>query len=369
MTGSPFFRFYAGTPLTTRKGVNIGSLFILDDKVRPQLNEDQQTFLGTMADAVMRHMEMNREAEQRKKGILMSEGLNAFVEGKSRLAHEEPSHASSNNSNGTSKQHEITRKHNRSTTDRGTSPAAAPSHTRSDDDSIYDGPHLPSDDASGFSTPLEEHDLSSADPIDTLSQEGSDRGLHGPFMRAASLLQESLNLQDNGGVVFLDTVVGFRRQPDGASKSVPLSGEASANEDSESSYGQVPFLKRVEGRQNSIFDSASMFNSVLQHADETPADILGCSASADSLSPGDKIPDLKLFKPLGEMTLQTLLKRHPRGNLWSFDEDGTVSSSEDERALTTNRKLRSSRSEPKEAEARILQRHFPGGEVVPHMSS
>lgn len=29
------FRFYAGTPITTARGVKIGSLFIFDDKPRP----------------------------------------------------------------------------------------------------------------------------------------------------------------------------------------------------------------------------------------------------------------------------------------------------------------------------------------------
>lgn len=30
------FRFYAGTPITTEHGVNIGALFMFDDKPRPE---------------------------------------------------------------------------------------------------------------------------------------------------------------------------------------------------------------------------------------------------------------------------------------------------------------------------------------------
>ena len=83
VTGPPRFKFYAGTPLTTKKGINIGSLFILDDTIRPHLTLEQEEFLGTMAQIIMKHMEVTSEAEERKKVMRMSMGLNAFVEGKS----------------------------------------------------------------------------------------------------------------------------------------------------------------------------------------------------------------------------------------------------------------------------------------------
>ena len=83
VTGPPHFKFYAGTPLTTKRGVNIGSLFILDDTVRPCLKPEQEEFLGTIAQIVMKHMEITSEAEERKKVMRMSMGLNAFVEGQS----------------------------------------------------------------------------------------------------------------------------------------------------------------------------------------------------------------------------------------------------------------------------------------------
>lgn len=74
VSGPPFFKFYSGTPLTTKKGVNIGSLFILDDVVRPPLSADQETFLGTIAQTVMKHIEITSEAEERKKVMRMSLG-------------------------------------------------------------------------------------------------------------------------------------------------------------------------------------------------------------------------------------------------------------------------------------------------------
>lgn len=85
VTGPPYFRFYAGTPLTTKKGINIGSLFVIDDKARPLLGDEQEEFLGTMAGIVMKHMEITSEAEERRKINRMSQGLNCFVEGKYHL--------------------------------------------------------------------------------------------------------------------------------------------------------------------------------------------------------------------------------------------------------------------------------------------
>jgi len=85
VTGPPYFKFYAGTPLTTKKGINIGSLFIIDDVVRDALTADQEQILGTIAQTIMAHMEKASEAEERKKVMRLSLGLNAFVEGRSRL--------------------------------------------------------------------------------------------------------------------------------------------------------------------------------------------------------------------------------------------------------------------------------------------
>lgn len=92
VTGDPYFKFYAGTPLTTKKGINIGSLFILDDVVRPPLTLDQEIFLGEMARVVMKHMELARESEERKKVMRLSMGMNAFVEGKHRLVFDNDQH-------------------------------------------------------------------------------------------------------------------------------------------------------------------------------------------------------------------------------------------------------------------------------------
>ncbi|KAL9579155.1 MAG: hypothetical protein Q9212_005272 [Teloschistes hypoglaucus] len=148
VTGAPHFRFYAGTPLTTSNGVNIGSFFIFDDKFRSGLTPNEETYFGSVAATIMANLELAREAEERDKVLRMSRGLNAFVEGK---------------------------------------------------DSVMTATRGAEDDPS---SPV-------AHEIDTThtSIEGSHKAT---FSRAANLLADSLNLETRGGVCFLDTLTGPR---------------------------------------------------------------------------------------------------------------------------------------------------------------
>lgn len=66
VTGGPMARFYAGVPITTSKGLNIGAYCIVDDKPRNGLDEKGVSFLRDMAATVMTHLEMVRHsADQR----------------------------------------------------------------------------------------------------------------------------------------------------------------------------------------------------------------------------------------------------------------------------------------------------------------
>ncbi|KAL8715606.1 MAG: hypothetical protein Q9220_000943 [cf. Caloplaca sp. 1 TL-2023] len=151
VTGPPNFRFYAGTPLTTSNGINIGSLFILDDRVRPRLTASQERFLGTIAATIMGHMEVNRDAKERRKVLRMAKGLNAFVEGKASF-------------------------------------------------STSDG-----NDGSLSTDPTD----NATEDIET-SCTNIESAHKATFARAANILSHSLDLRTQGGVCFLDTSMGPR---------------------------------------------------------------------------------------------------------------------------------------------------------------
>ncbi|SEQ39943.1 PAS domain S-box-containing protein/diguanylate cyclase (GGDEF) domain-containing protein [Faunimonas pinastri] len=60
VTGEPFIRFYAGAPLTTPSGFNIGSLCIIDDEPRASFSPAEKQMLQDMASMVMDRMEVRR---------------------------------------------------------------------------------------------------------------------------------------------------------------------------------------------------------------------------------------------------------------------------------------------------------------------
>jgi GAF domain-containing protein len=65
VAGAPNFRYYAGTPLLTREGIPIGSVFVIDDRPRGPPEKWEIEFLGIMAHNVMEYLQMRRESEMR----------------------------------------------------------------------------------------------------------------------------------------------------------------------------------------------------------------------------------------------------------------------------------------------------------------
>lgn len=65
VTGGPKVRFYAGAPLTTDAGMNLGTLCVLDQRPR-QLSDDQLQTLRLMARQVMKHLDLRRELVEKK---------------------------------------------------------------------------------------------------------------------------------------------------------------------------------------------------------------------------------------------------------------------------------------------------------------
>lgn len=77
---SPYMRFYAGAPIRTSKGMNIGTICLLDDRPRKLSGEEKET-LAMMADVVMSHLETIRRERKRSVGVRMQNNLGKFVAG------------------------------------------------------------------------------------------------------------------------------------------------------------------------------------------------------------------------------------------------------------------------------------------------
>lgn len=77
----PHLKFYAGTPLRTKRGYNIGSLCVVDASPRILTSEAKKT-LGRMGKLVMQHLEMSAERRAFRRNQRMAECLGRFVAGK-----------------------------------------------------------------------------------------------------------------------------------------------------------------------------------------------------------------------------------------------------------------------------------------------
>lgn len=189
---APFFKYYCGVPLKTKKGVAIGSLFALDNKVREPLSRSNQMFLATMAENVMAHYENIKEKEDRKRSLHMNMCLAAFVDPENQI-----------------RRHK--RKSSVQSRDKSRSKKSIPS-VKTVDRIPTNGDQVMT--PAGSSTPLSPMSQTESDHSEetntTTSSKRVDEDDHiETFQRAADLLHDSLSLQ-TGGVVFMDTSTSYR---------------------------------------------------------------------------------------------------------------------------------------------------------------
>ena len=137
------------------------------------------------------------------------------------------------------------------------------------------------------------------------------------FARAANILCDSLDVRHRGGVVYFNTTSRLKQSAD--------SGERTS---------------------------------------QRPAEIVSFSTAEEALGFADQSPKITSFNPVNEALLHSLLAKYPRGKLWSFDQEGCLSSSEEEALSPRDRPesdaRRMSRATRKYLEANLLQKHFPG---------
>lgn len=84
VTSEPGVRFYASVPIITKAGHNIGVYAVSDDKPRHGLSASEVRFMQDVAAAVMEHLELAKDSDDRNKGERMVRGLTEFIERSSR---------------------------------------------------------------------------------------------------------------------------------------------------------------------------------------------------------------------------------------------------------------------------------------------
>jgi hypothetical protein len=305
--------FYAGTPIRTGNGIDIGVLSVFDDKPRDGLDPTSAQVMRDLSAAIMSHLENKRAQDAYSRSQRMVRGIGSFVEGKATIsgwagpagpatspAPVDPSYSFFDVSmdregalNGNQQQLAA------DATDSDTmSPdsvadpeqgylygaaSAGPSAT-----SAFRPGHIPPQDTTGSAT----HTGSTSPPQD----------INQTFRivsKAANILREAIEVE---GVVFLDASVhSFGGLRDNGSAS------DGTGPDSQEDVGTNGLPSREP------------------HPHVSPGcRILGFSTSDISSIDGNQESSFHLTVP--EKMLAKLLRRYPEGKIFNFDEHGYASS-------------------------------------------
>lgn len=329
VSGPPYFRYYAGTPLTTSNGINIGSLYVIDPRPNLSMPASQKETLGNIADAVMEYLETSRQSLEGQRLTKVLSGLNTFVQGEDN---------SDSSSSSLYKTPVLSDRGSSHTTSARQSPE--PEFAIPVPPDIRNSPSLRPlssgnnviEASEGLTADLDSSVPSSDDRVPnqqasawSTDQAGNQR--HPTFQRAAELMRESLDLGQDGGVVIFDS------------------------------------SERHELELQETSD---------QEKDQQLAKIWAISSKDTRVGETGVVSDSSPATQLNLHFMHRMLRRYPRGGLWYFYHDGTAFSSDDD-ATSSSSELDapnpSPRSQPyvhprsqgtlREKDIQSLKKYFP----------
>lgn len=334
VSDGPKARFYAGVPITTPKGVNIGAYCVLDDKPRDGLDEKSTTFLRDMAATIMTHLEMVRGRAEHMRDTRLVAGLGAFVKemeenagtGARRnsspsdhIPYSLPAHltplkattvattdsASTNIAKFRSLENfsSETAFHELAT---NTIHGARTGRMSSKGSSMTTPIHTPRTQSSGVSASAR-----ASVCAEDLKEQMVASNVRATFQRAARLVREAVEVD---AAIFLDATVVRHAGPSvdhhssAEQSSDPVTSATDATSTEDDGYVRSKRQRReAEARPCTIMASSS-----------APAEAGVAHSELDSVRPD-----------LTESFLRSLLRRYPRGKIWNFNEDGDASTDEE----------------------------------------
>ncbi|KAH5550629.1 hypothetical protein HBI25_190070 [Parastagonospora nodorum] len=281
----PGVRFYAGVPIITRAGHRIGVYAVSDEKPRDAISAAEVRFMQDVAAAIMEHLELAKDSDDRIKGERMVKGLTQFIERSTAQDLREDSNPRS------------------SIMDRQTENAR-------------------------LQTLDEEEDAAPAPPAHTVKQ-AAQRKHEGEsdttriFQRAARIVREST---DADGVVFFDTsAAGITGQLHNFDRQANSSDESATHNTTDFDTGDSTTSRRRR-RQNAIFHERSV--------DAALAQSKACPVAGLSLRNGNASLVHADFA-FTEATMERYIHRYPFGKFFNYNEEGVGFNSSDEKSQTS----------------------------------
>ncbi|KAK1980228.1 hsp90-like protein [Colletotrichum cereale] len=289
---APYNRFYAGVPIRSPKGINIGVYCIFDDRPRSGLDSDSVQFLRDTAQTVMNYLDARRVNESYRRSERMVQGLGNFIEGR-----DDPAPPPKFDP--------------RSSTNGYDPPRVAVSLVEADSPS----PRSPkvadlvrpsispiSPEPTGSPTKVDSSDsVETTATIATVATTTSSTAPPDPhlsetikiFSRAANVIRKSLEVD---GALFLDASIG-------------------------SFGGLVTGPRRASEVADHPFSSSDDSLSERPEDDDRWCKTFGRSSTVEDGGNGLDVPQLGRMT-LRERFLRKLLRKYPNGKVFSFDETG-----------------------------------------------
>ncbi|KAJ9654977.1 hypothetical protein H2201_008903 [Coniosporium apollinis] len=346
VSGAPGFRYYVGVPIRTKRGVNIGSLFAIDDKVREPLSESKLSFLSVMADNIMTHLETAKERDERKRALHMNMCLAAFVDPEHQIRKRKRACRSRNGSESQNQQHPTAS--NVANAGFGSPPLQSNRSTHGAASATGSIKH----------NETEESSVNESEAEDSTTARIGDNAHLETFKRASDLLRDSLFLHEGGGVVFMDSTAVPRLDPR------EQTGAYFHTSDEGNERQRRGSLDSVRGKPTST--SAKTRKRASQGGSRSarpPADILALSHGTSTVDgqQGDQAPD---FTPLAAADVAKLIRRYPHGKLFTFDVDDRSSPSSGEDYVYGYSTSKPKRKPPSQTETQLLLKHFHGARQI-----
>lgn len=367
-SGNPYFgssshaRFYAGVPLRTAYGIDIGVLCIYDSEPRASLDAPSQRFMRHLSGLVMSHLQARVSTESYRRNERMVRGLGSMVEGVGSMANirnaaNPKSFEDVKGKEGVLKEGALNLKQQRL---QGQAKPATPEPVHP-----VASPVQSTDNVKGHA--VEARPINSTETIEsgpdaldneinvvTVPEDEDDENaiiLKSLFGRAANIIRESVEVE---GALFLDASVSSY------GRFVTHAEREAENQNRSSSSG--------EESMTSIATDESMYRTVI-------CGVLGFSDSDFSSINGDKArPELS---SVPDTFLERLSRRYPDGQIINFGDDGNVvwaisdsegsesvlspSSGADEQDKVLQKRIR---ERPRKSDGAFLMRMFPGARSV-----
>lgn len=309
-------QFYAGVPIRTRKGINIGAYCVMNASIPSGWDENYSQRLRDISRAIMNHLEFRRSSYENQRHERFTRGLSAFIEGKNIIP--EQRSPARNLYPGLDKA-------NMSQDQTILVQSRTPRDIQEPDDYGFPGDQKPpllgksvleSDPLATPTTPSNLTPMANLDGtspasnIPTASIQSTQVDLTEPhvvFSKAASIIQGTFDVE---GCVFLDVAMGSHRQSDRAD------GATSTND------------------ANQTAEGLSFTSSSDEHCSTLPGepvdsacDILGVAVTRNT-NHSRRLPAGSTPGTIPKRFLAKLLKRYPDGKIFNFDAVGELQSSE-----------------------------------------